>query len=135
LDLSIGLRHWQTSGTEFNQSAPLTGQNVKRLASLNEKVRGRLGQPLRRQYGQSQVEALDIYHTNCTNVPVFFFIHGGACPAGLAKNNASPAELFVNAGAHYIALDFIAIRASEGDLGADHSAALVPISVLPLLAQ
>src|SRR3954454_5374795 len=86
---SIGLRHWQTSGTEFNQFAPLTGQNVKRLASLNEKVRGRLGQPLRRQYGQSQVEALDIYHTNCTNVPVFVFIHGGAWPAGLAKNNAS----------------------------------------------
>ena len=135
MDLSTGLRDWQTSGTEFNQYAPLTGQNVKRLASLSEEVRGRLGQPLRRQYGQSQVEALGIYRTNRTNAPVFVFIHGGAWLAGLVKNNAFPAELFVNAGVHYVALDFIPIREAKGDLGADHSAALVPISALPLLAQ
>src|SRR5881392_3751239 len=41
------------------QYAPLMGQNIKRQASLSEEVRGRLGQPLRRQYGQTQVEALD----------------------------------------------------------------------------
>jgi hypothetical protein len=98
------------------QYAPLMGQNVKRQASLSEEVRGRLGQPLRRQYGQTQVEALDIYRTNRPNAPVFVFIHGGAWLVGLAKNNGFPAELFVNAGVHYVALDFIAIKEADGDL-------------------
>lgn len=98
------------------QYAPLMGQNIKRQASLSEEVRGRLGQPLRRQYGQTQVEALDIYRTNRPNAPVFVFIHGGAWLVGLAKNNGFPAELFVNAGVHYVALDFIAIKEADGDL-------------------
>jgi arylformamidase len=98
------------------QYAPLMGQNVKRQASLSEEVRGRLGQPLRRQYGQTQVEALDIYRTSRPNAPVFVFIHGGAWLVGLAKNNGFPAELFVNAGVHYVALDFIAIKEADGDL-------------------
>ncbi len=98
------------------QYAPLMGQNVKRQASLSEEVRGRLGEPLRRQYGQTQVEALDIYRTNRPNAPVFVFIHGGAWLVGLAKNNGFPAELFVNAGVHYVALDFIAIKEADGDL-------------------
>jgi arylformamidase len=98
------------------QYAPLMGQNIKRQASLSEEVRGRLGQPLRRQYGQTQVEALDIYRTNRPNAPVFVFIHGGAWLGGMAKNSGSPAELFVNAGVHYVALDFIAIKEADGDL-------------------
>ena len=98
------------------QYAPLMGQNVKRQASLSEEVRGRLGQPLRRQYGQTQVEALDIYRTTRPNAPVFVFIHGGAWLVGLAKNNGFPAELFINAGVHYVALDFIAIKEADGDL-------------------
>ena len=55
------------------QYAPLMGQNIKRQASLSEEVRGRLGQPLHRQYGQTEVEALDIYRTNRPNAPVFVF--------------------------------------------------------------
>jgi arylformamidase len=44
------------------------------------------------------------------------FIHGGAWLAGAAKNSGDAAELFVNAGANYIALDFIAIKEAGGDL-------------------
>ena len=98
------------------QYAPLMAQNIKRQASLSEEVRARLGQPLRRQYGQTEVEALDIYRTTRANAPLFVFIHGGAWLGGLAKNNGFPAELFVNAGVHYIALDFIAIKEADGDL-------------------
>lgn len=98
------------------QYAPLMGQNVKRQASLSEEARARLGQPLRRQYGQTEVEALDIYRATRVNAPLFVFIHGGAWLGGLAKNNGFPAELFVSAGVHYIALDFIAIKEAEGDL-------------------
>src|SRR5262249_2034370 len=35
---------------------------------------------------------------------------------GLAKNYGFPAELFVNAGAHYVVLDFIGIEPAGGDL-------------------
>jgi arylformamidase len=48
---------------------------------------------------------------------VFVFIHGGSWRIGAAKNFAYPAEMFVNAGAHYIALDFVAIAEAHGDLG------------------
>src|SRR5215813_11515792 len=70
------------------QYAPLMGKNVKRLASLSEEVRIRLGQPMRRQYGQTAIEQLDIYRTKRPNAPVFVFIHGGAWLGGEAKNAA-----------------------------------------------
>ena len=54
--------------------------------------------------------------TKRANAPVFVFIHGGAWLGGEAKNYAFPAEMFVNAGAHYVALDFIAIKEAGGDL-------------------
>jgi arylformamidase len=98
------------------QYAPLMGQNVKRQASLSEEVRGRLGEPLRRQYGQTKIEELDVYRTNRENAPVFVFIHGGAWLVNSAKNNGFQAELFVNAGIQYVALDFINVKEAGGDL-------------------
>src|SRR5512138_2979561 len=43
-------------------------------------------------------------------------LHGGAWLGGEAKNYADSGELFVNAGANYIVLDFIAIKEAGGDL-------------------
>ena len=62
------------------------------------------------------VERLDIYRAKRPNAPIFVFIHGGAWLGGEAKNFAFPAEMFVNAGAHYVALDFIAIKEAGDDL-------------------
>jgi arylformamidase len=102
----------------YDQSfyAPLAGQIWKRLAAASEAVRGRLGQPLRRSYGPTAVEQLDVYRAKRPNAPIFVFIHGGAWLGGEAKNYAFPAEMFVTAGAHYVALDFIAIKDAGGDL-------------------
>jgi arylformamidase len=102
----------------YDQSfyAPLAGQIWKRLAAISEAVRDRLGQPLRRSYGPTSVEQLDIYRANRPKAPIFVFIHGGAWQGGEAKNFGFPAEMFVNAGAHYIALDFIAIKDAGNDL-------------------
>jgi arylformamidase len=102
----------------YDQSvyAPLGGQIRQRWASTSDGVRERLGAPLRQSYGPTEVEKLDIYRTQRPNAPIFVFIHGGAWLAGAAKDYAYPAELFVNAGAHYVALDFIAIKAANGDL-------------------
>jgi arylformamidase len=102
----------------YDQSfyAPLGFQITKRYASRSDETRRRLGQPQRETYGPSEVEKLDIYRAKQPNAPIFVFIHGGAWLGGEAKNYAYPAELFVNAGAHYVALDFISIKAANGDL-------------------
>jgi arylformamidase len=102
----------------YDQSfyAPLLRQDVERWASNSDRVRTHLGMPQRESYGTTEVEKLDIYRTKRPNAPIFIFIHGGAWLSGEAKNYAFPAELFVNAGAHYVVLDFVAIKAANGDL-------------------
>jgi arylformamidase len=96
--------------------APLVGQITKRWASSSAAVRGRIGEPTRQSYGPTEIEKLDIHRTKRANAPIFVFIHGGAWLGGEAKNYAYPAEMFVNAGAHYVALDFTGVREAGGDL-------------------
>jgi arylformamidase len=48
--------------------------------------------------------------------PTFIFIHGGNRLVGSAKQYGYPAEMFVNAGAHYVALDFVSVKEVGGDL-------------------
>src|SRR5215475_12398581 len=102
----------------YDQSfyAPLQRQSLARFASANESVRQRLGAPRREAYGPTDIERLDIYRTKRPQAPIFVFIHGGAWLGGSAKDHAFPAEMFVDAGAHYVTLDFIAIGAANGDL-------------------
>ena len=45
------------------------------------------------------------------------FVHGGLWQQGLAKDYGFPAEMFVAAGAHYVALDFNSVIETGGDLG------------------
>jgi arylformamidase len=89
----------------------------QRLASNSEAVRARLGAPQRVAYGPSEIEKLDIYRSKAANAPVFVFIHGGNWQLGAAKDYAYPAEMFVTAGAHYVALDFTNVNDAGGDLG------------------
>lgn len=102
----------------YNQAvyAPLAGQIVKRYLSNGNLVRARIGNPQRVAYGKSDVEKLDIFRTKQANAPIFVFIHGGAWRIGTAKFHEFSAEMFVRAGAHYIALDFMNIKAAGGDL-------------------
>jgi len=96
--------------------APLMLQIINRLAFTSEAVRARIGQPMRQSYGPTAVEKLDIYRTKRAKAPIFVMIHGGAWLVGEAKNYAFPAEMIVNAGAHYVAIDFVAIKEADGDL-------------------
>src|SRR5262245_32163275 len=96
--------------------SPLQAQIISRLSSNSELVRSRLGVPRREAYGPTEPEKLDIHRTTRANAPIFVCIHGGAWLVGEAKNYAYAAEMFVNAGAHYVALDFIAIGPAGGDL-------------------
>ncbi len=103
----------------YDQSlyAPMIGQILKRYASSSAETRSRLGTPKRFSYGPTAAEGLDVFPAKTANAPIFIFIHGGAWLRGEAKDYAFPAELFVGAGVNYVALDFIAIAAAQGDLG------------------
>jgi arylformamidase len=102
----------------YDQSkyAPNIAQVIKRYGLLSETTRQRLGAPQRFAYGSAPIEALDVFTTKRPNAPVHVFLHGGAWRAGSAKEYAFPAELFVNAGAHYVAVDFSAVQDHGGDL-------------------
>jgi arylformamidase len=102
----------------YDQSvwAPNQRQVQGRFASNSELMRQRIGAPRRFSYGPTAIEGLDLYVTRRPNAPINIFIHGGAWRAGLAKDYGFPAETFVKAGAHYIALDFINAIESGGDL-------------------
>src|SRR5262249_60295690 len=62
------------------------------------------------------MEALDVFTAKVPNAPVSVFVHGGAWRAGLAINYAYAAEMFVNAGAHHVVLDFNNVLETGGDL-------------------
>jgi len=102
----------------YDQSvwAPNRDQIVKRYATQSDAVRARLGAPRRYAYGATPVEGLDVYATRRANAPINVFIHGGAWRAGLARNYAFAAELFVRAGAHFVVPDFAAVQDVGGSL-------------------
>ena len=52
------------------------------------------------------VEVLDVFRTTRTKAPIHVFIHGGAWRLLTSRESAFPAETFVHAGAHFVALDF-----------------------------
>jgi arylformamidase len=102
----------------YDQSAyaPNREQVLARNATNSDGVRARLGPPRRYAYGPTPVEGLDVYVTPRPDAPINVFVHGGAWRSGLAKNYASPAEMFVRAGAHYVVPDFAAVQDVGGDL-------------------
>jgi len=86
--------------------APNIGQVIDRWGSNSDLVRSRLGEPLKFAYGTEPVESMHVYPTSQPNAPVHIFIHGGAWQQGTAESYGFPAELFVNAGVHYVVPDF-----------------------------
>ena len=104
--------------TVYAPNQPLLGARRK-VAS--ESVLKRFP-PERRVYGSSEIEKVDIYKTQKPNAPVMVFTHGGAWRNGTAKDTAFQAEMYINAGANLVVLDFVQIQ----DAGA---------SLLPMIQQ
>ena len=102
----------------FDQAryAPNHLEVTSRAAANSDAARARLGQPKRFPYGPTPIEGLDIYVTKRPNAPVNVLIHGGDWRQGAAKDYAFAAELFVNAGAHFVIPDFTNVTATGGDL-------------------
>jgi arylformamidase len=97
------------------QWAPNMQQVLQRRAAASEAVRARLGAPRSFAYGPSAIERLDVYPTARPAAPVMIFLHGGAWRGGDARSQAYPAEMFVQAGAHWVVPDFATVM----DVGLD----------------
>ena len=101
----------------YDQSvwAPNQSHVSKRRAVWSEAIRARVKSD-RVAYGPTEIEKLDIYKTTRWNAPIRIFLHGGAWRGGSAKDSAYPAEMFVSAGAHYVAVDFVSVDNAGGSL-------------------
>lgn len=96
--------------------APNRAQVVERRMANSERTRAILGPPLRLAYGPTEIEKLDVFKTAKANAPINIFIHGGGWLRNKAADYALQAELFVNAGAHHVLLDFVNIDQVDGSL-------------------
>jgi arylformamidase len=102
----------------YDQSkyAPNLLQVVKRYASNSNAMRARVGEPRRFNYGPTAIEQLEVYATRRPNAPIHIHIHGGAWHQRPATEYGFPAEMLMNAGAHYVVPDFISVDEANGDL-------------------
>lgn len=96
--------------------APNSVQVQERYRVNSDLTRARLGEPIRSAYGPTEIERLDIYRAKGEKSAVQIFIHGGAWRSSSARSSAFPAEMFIAAGAHYIAADFVAVQNAGGSL-------------------
>ena len=88
----------------------------ERHAANNAKALSVIGKPERVAYGPTEIEKVDIYKTRRANAPIMVFIHGGAWRSGRSANFALYAEVFVKAGANFVAVDFNNVIETKGDL-------------------
>jgi arylformamidase len=95
--------------------APNRDQLLTRRNLQSEAARRRLGEPRRFAYGAGANERLDVY-ASLKGDAVHVFVHGGAWRAGRASEYGGAAEMFVDAGAHYVVLDFDNAPDCDGDL-------------------
>ena len=86
--------------------APNAIELINRYAVDSAAVRKRIGEPATYDYGDTRDQSLDLFRTHRAPAPIHVFIHGGAWRLLSARDSAFPAETFVRAGAHYVALDF-----------------------------
>jgi arylformamidase len=95
--------------------APNRDQLLERRNLQSEAARRRLGEPRRFAYGAGANEQLDVYSSPKGDA-VHVFVHGGAWRAGRASEYGGAAEMFGDAGAHYVALDFDNAPDCDGNL-------------------
>jgi arylformamidase len=96
--------------------APNAPEISKRNGHKSAAALARLGQPRRLAYGSAEIEKVDIYLSKQPNAPINMFIHGGAWRTGSAKGAAYMSETFVDAGAHFISVDFNNAPEVDGSL-------------------
>lgn len=95
--------------------APNQAELDRRNAQKSARAVARLGPARRLAYGPTEAEKLDLYTTKAPNAPINVYVHG-AWRAGDAAYAAYQSEMFVDSGAHFIALDFNNVLETKGNL-------------------
>jgi arylformamidase len=88
----------------------------ERRSANNKKVVAIIGKPQRAAYGEAEIEGIDIWRTKRPNAPMLVYLHGGAWKGGRSSQVAYVAEPFINAGAHFLSVDFNNVTETGGDL-------------------
>ena len=96
--------------------APNQAQILARYALSSKALAERIGAPEQLAYGNKPIERLLYYRAAQRNAPLFIYLHGGAWHAGKAENFLFPAEMFLNAGISFAAVDFDGIEQTDGYL-------------------
>jgi arylformamidase len=96
--------------------APNREEIRARRVANNAITIGIIGKPERVAYGEAEIEKVDLYRTRAPNAPIMIYIHGGAWKGGSSSQVAYMAEVFINAGAHFIAVDFNNVNEVGGSI-------------------
>ena len=95
----------------FNQKAVLARSDANNVIAT-----ATIGKSERFAYGSDPIEGVDVWRTRRPNAPVLIYLHGGSWQSGRSADFALYAEPYVNAGAHFVSVDFTNVRATKGDL-------------------
>ena len=106
IDLAYDQAPWASNAREVST------RNAQKSATAI----ARLGEPRRVAYGSAEIEKVEIYTTKKSNAPINIFLHGGAWRSGNARAVAYMSETFVDAGAHFISVDFNNAPEVDGNL-------------------
>jgi arylformamidase len=95
----------------FNQKAVLARSDANNVVAT-----ATIGKSERFAYGSDPIEGVDVWKTKRPNAPVLIYLHGGSWQSGRSADFALYAEPYINAGAHFVSVDFTNVRATKGDL-------------------
>src|SRR5262249_5804139 len=90
--------------------APMGDQIQKRVASISNAVRARLGEPLRVSYGPGELEKLDIYRARKPNAPIFLFVHGGSWRGRPGRKKPNSPAMVLQPRPEFISVPFFHIH-------------------------
>lgn len=86
--------------------APNAEEIIRWYGTKSADVRERLKHQSNIAYGESPAEVLDFFPTDRPKAPVCVFVHGGAWTLLTKDESAFAAEAFVEAGVHFVAINF-----------------------------
>ena len=95
----------------YTQSAwaPNADEIIRWYGTQSALVRARLEHQASIPYGETPAEVLDIFPTDRAKAPICVFVHGGAWTLLTKNESAFAAEVFVEAGVHFVAINFACI--------------------------
>ena len=95
----------------YTQSAwaPNAEEIIRWYGTKSADVRGRLKHQANIAYGETPAEVLDFFPTDRAKAPICVFVHGGAWTLLTKDKSAFAAEVFVEAGVHFVAINFAVV--------------------------